>query len=188
MRLLVLDLDGVVRHFDSSAQATIEQRHGLEAGALWRAAFEHPRGHAVITGGLSRAAWMAEIDAELGCAAASQWLSRPGTVDSAMTALVDRERAAGRRVVVLTNATDTIGFELERDGLAGVFDEVYASAAIGVAKPDGGAFTHVLEHEGVAANDAIFVDDSTRNVEAARALGMQAFVFESAQQVEQLLD
>lgn len=188
MRLLVLDLDGVVRHFDSSTQAALEQRHALEPGALWRAAFEHPRGHAVITGRLTRAAWMTEIDTELGCAAASEWLTRPGTVDSAMTALIERERGRGRRVVALTNATDTIGFELERDGLAGVFDEVYASAAIGVAKPDDGAFTHVLDREGLAANDAIFVDDSARNIEAATVLGMQAFVFESAQQVEQLLD
>lgn len=187
MRLLVLDLDGVVRHFDPDAQATIEQQHQLEAGVLWRAAFEHPRGHAVITGRLTREAWMAEIDAELGCPAASEWLTRPGTVDADMRGLVEREQAKGRRVVVLTNATDTIGFELERDGLAGLFGEVYASAAIGVAKPDEGAFIHVLECEGAAASDAIFVDDSARNVDAAKALGMQAFVFESAQQVERLL-
>ena len=142
----------------------------------------------MITGRLTRAAWMAEIDTELGCPAGSEWLTRPGTAEPAVTALVKRERANGRRVIVLTNATDTIGSELERDGLTGVFDEVYASAAVGVAKPDEGAFAHVLEREGVAANDAIFVDDSARNVDAAKALGMRPFVFGSVQQVEQLLD
>lgn len=131
---------------------------------------------------------MAEIDTELGCPAGSEWLTRPGTADPAVTALVKRERANGRRVIVLTNATDTIGSELERDGLSGVFEEVYASAAIGVAKPDEGAFAHVLKREGVAANEAIFVDDSARNVYAAKALGMQPFAFGSVKQIEQLLD
>ena len=142
--LIVLDIDGVVRHFDPEALASIETRHRLEPGRLWAAAFDHERGRAVITGRLSRAAWIAEIDAELGSNAAHEWLNLPGAVDAEMRAVIDELRDRGRRVVALTNATDTIDAELERDGLAGAFDAVYSSSSIGHAKPDAAAFRHVL--------------------------------------------
>jgi HAD superfamily hydrolase (TIGR01509 family) len=57
------------------------------------------------------------------------------------------------------------------------FDAVYASHRMGLVKPDPRFFLHILREEGVAPEDAFFVDDDARNVEAARSLGIDAMVF-----------
>lgn len=51
----------------------------------------------------------------------------------------------------------------------------FVSANLGVRKPDPLLYTRVLEQLGAKPDEAIFVDDSARNVEGARAVGMRAF-------------
>ncbi|GAA1825075.1 hypothetical protein GCM10009714_03490 [Microlunatus capsulatus] len=58
-----------------------------------------------------------------------------------------------------------------------VFDEHFYSCEVGFAKPDPAYFTHVLEALGVAPEEALFMDDTAVNVEAAAALGIRAELF-----------
>jgi epoxide hydrolase-like predicted phosphatase len=53
------------------------------------------------------------------------------------------------------------------------FDVRMFSAEEGLKKPDPAFFNLCLERLGVCAEEALFVDDTLRNVEAARRLGMQ---------------
>ncbi|MDI6409333.1 HAD family phosphatase [Streptomyces albus] len=53
-------------------------------------------------------------------------------------------------------------------------DVTVLSCEVGFAKPDPRIYTHTLDLLGVAAQDALFVDDMAPNVAAARALGMSA--------------
>ena len=46
-----------------------------------------------------------------------------------------------------------------------------------MAKPDSPYFTGILDRLGVDAAEVMFVDDSVRNVEAARSVGLQAEVW-----------
>ncbi|WP_306250375.1 HAD family phosphatase [Parvularcula sp. IMCC14364] len=55
------------------------------------------------------------------------------------------------------------------------FDHPFASHLIGLAKPDPAAFRHVLADMNAAAETVWFFDDSRPNVEAANALGLNAF-------------
>ena len=48
-----------------------------------------------------------------------------------------------------------------------------------MAKPDGRVFELLLDRFGLAPETTLFIDDSAKNVEAARAAGMQAIEFES---------
>jgi FMN phosphatase YigB (HAD superfamily) len=48
-----------------------------------------------------------------------------------------------------------------------------------VRKPDAGAFVAAAELLGTDPSRVLFVDDLTVNVEGARAVGMQAFRFET---------
>ena len=57
---VLLDLDGVVRHFDPTHVAQVEAEHGLEAGCLAAAAAEPGLLERVITGRILRSAWCAE--------------------------------------------------------------------------------------------------------------------------------
>ena len=54
------------------------------------------------------------------------------------------------------------------------------SFEIGAAKPDPAHFEAALALAGAAPRDAVFADDRAEMVAAARALGIDAFVVESA--------
>jgi HAD superfamily hydrolase (TIGR01509 family) len=58
-----------------------------------------------------------------------------------------------------------------------LFDEVFTSAAAGTRKPELLFYRHVLEHIDLAGNQTVFIDDKEENIQAARALGIQGFVF-----------
>ncbi len=62
------------------------------------------------------------------------------------------------------------------DGLAGLlarFDVVVESSVVGVRKPEPRFYELALEQLGVAAPDAVFLDDLGVNLKPARAMGMR---------------
>jgi putative hydrolase of the HAD superfamily len=62
-------------------------------------------------------------------------------------------------------------------GLGGLFHAIANSSEIGAAKPDARFFEAALQIAGVAAAEALFVDDSRTNVEAAARLGIRSHQF-----------
>jgi 2-haloacid dehalogenase len=60
------------------------------------------------------------------------------------------------------------------------FDGTVVSGFEGVAKPDPGIYELLLDRFGLEAQTTLLIDDSPRNVAAARGVGMQAVEFESA--------
>ncbi len=178
---LVLDLDGVVRHFDPDHEADLCRRHGLEPGAIAAAAYAPERLHPVITGRTTKAQWIAAVGEALGAPeAAEAWGRSPTTLDADVLAVVDEVRTTGRPVVVLTNGTDTIDEELAALDVAHRFDAVFNSAVIGHAKPDVRAFRHVCEAIDVPPERVAFADDSPAKLAGATELGMAALVFTDA--------
>jgi putative hydrolase of the HAD superfamily len=69
-----------------------------------------------------------------------------------------------------------------------VFRGIVISGEIKMMKPEREIFEHLLQRYGLAARDTIFIDDLRPNVEAARALGMQAVLFRDARQCEAELE
>jgi len=57
------------------------------------------------------------------------------------------------------------------------------SAEVHLAKPDAAIFHACLKVVGSRPEECLFIDDRTENVEAARALGMQAVKFVSVQEL-----
>lgn len=62
-------------------------------------------------------------------------------------------------------------------------DTVIISAEVGMAKPDPRIYLLALDRLGVVPEETIFVDDLQVNVDAARQLGIQAFQFQSNEQI-----
>ncbi|HSC03385.1 MAG TPA: HAD family phosphatase [Solirubrobacteraceae bacterium] len=60
------------------------------------------------------------------------------------------------------------------------FDGTVVSSFEGVAKPDPKVFELLLARFGLNAATTLFIDDSAKNVAAARGVGMRAIKFESA--------
>ena len=68
--------------------------------------------------------------------------------------------------------------------LAGLdVDGVFASCDLGVRKPDRAFFDTVRSVLGVAPGDCVFVDDAPANVDGARAAGLEALQYTSAEQL-----
>jgi len=83
-------------------------------------------------------------------------------------------RAAGLRLVVVSNWDASLEERLAETGLATRVDGTVASAAFGTAKPDPAIFARALELAGVRARDAWHVGDSPEaDVAGARAAGVR---------------
>ncbi len=176
---MLVDLDGVVRHFDPSHVTAVERRHGLLAGCLAAAAFEPELLEPLVTGQISRAAWVRAVGNAVGSsAAAEEWMAEQGSVDPAIMLEIDRLRATGHVVAVLTNGTDTIPDEMLSLGLANRFDRIFNSAEIGFAKPDRRAFEHVCRELAVDPREVFFTDDTASKLAGARDIGMTARLYE----------
>jgi epoxide hydrolase-like predicted phosphatase len=77
-------------------------------------------------------------------------------------------------------------------GLDSVMDAMIISAEEGMAKPDARIYEIATKRLGVRPEEAVFVDDTAKNVQAARAVGMKGVQFENTAQaiaeVQQYLD
>ena len=90
-------------------------------------------------------------------------------------------RAAGLKLVVVSNWDSTLPSLLARLGLADAFDDVIVSAVVGVSKPHRGIFEEALRRSGVAPGAALHVGDSlTDDYHGARAAGLQALLVDRA--------
>jgi putative hydrolase of the HAD superfamily len=89
-------------------------------------------------------------------------------------------RSSGRRIAVLSNMPpELMQGMMERFTWLREFDALIFSCRLGSIKPEEGIYRACLEALGVAPQRLLFLDDSAANVEGARALGIQAFVFRS---------
>ncbi|MBB4661105.1 HAD family hydrolase [Conexibacter arvalis] len=87
--------------------------------------------------------------------------------------VLERARARGIRLVVVSNWDVSLHDALEETGLAPLLDGVVTSAELGSAKPDGAIFARGLALAGVSAAEALHVgDDVAADVEGARAAGV----------------
>jgi 2-haloacid dehalogenase len=68
------------------------------------------------------------------------------------------------------------------------FDGTVVSGFEGVAKPDPRVFKLLLDRFGLTAASTLFVDDSPKNVAAARGAGMPAIEFESPERLRECLE
>lgn len=102
------------------------------------------------------------------------------TVRPEAMAMVCRIRAAGIRLAVLSNELERFygpKFRSTIDVLS-AFDVIIDGTRTNVIKPDRRAYELCLQSLGVEARQAVFVDDQLRNVDASRALGMEAKHFD----------
>jgi putative hydrolase of the HAD superfamily len=103
-------------------------------------------------------------------AAPDSWLLRPGSRE-----LLARLRARGLRTGVVSNFDRRLPEILEGLGIAAQLDAIVLPSDARAAKPDRRIFALALERVDVAAAEALFVgDDAQRDLEGARAAGLQA--------------
>jgi putative hydrolase of the HAD superfamily len=87
-------------------------------------------------------------------------------------------RRAGLRTGILSNLPHPIGERLRAiPGFLDPFDQITFSCELGVIKPEREIYEHALRGLGVAATEALFIDDREENIDGARAIGLHAELF-----------
>ena len=62
-----------------------------------------------------------------------------------------------------------------------IFNDIVVSGQVKQLKPEPAIYRLLLDRNGLAAGDCVFIDDSIANVEGARAVGMDAIHFTGAE-------
>jgi HAD superfamily hydrolase (TIGR01509 family) len=192
-RALLVDLDGVLRLWPSH-DSELERMYELPTGALRKVAFESILSRRAITGQISDEVWRQEILRQLqqnhpsGNArkAVEAWSAATGVVNQPVLGLIRLARNYVK-IVLVTNATSRLTADLEALGLASEFDAIVNSSVVGKVKPEEQIYRAALESVGVRPEEALFVDDTKANAEAARRMGLRALHFQDPDGLSQFL-
>ena len=193
--VLICDFGGVLTSPIQEGFLAYQEESGVsleELGkAMGRAAEEHGDHPLFVLerGEITEAEFRARIEPHLedgfDLARLSTLLFERLAPNMAMVEFVRELRRRGVRAALLTN--NVREWEpLWRSKLPEVdelFEVIVDSAFVGLRKPDPAIFELTLDRlGGIAAQRCVFLDDLDVNCEAARALGMAAVRFESAEQ------
>lgn len=100
----------------------------------------------------------------------------PWIVYDDVKAHLQRWRARGLRLAVVSNFDQRLEGLLEALGLAPLFDAVVVSSAVGAAKPDPRPFLHALQQLQLPAEVVWHIGDSPEDEQGARAAGLHCLL------------
>lgn len=106
-----------------------------------------------------------------------EWYTRTPYVDGieeTVAALKER----GYKLYLLSNAPDYFYENIGHYRVFDLFDGFVVSGCEKVVKPDRRIYEIVLERFGLRAEECVFFDDLEKNVEGAKAVGIEAYRFE----------
>ena len=192
LKAVIFDFGGVLARTRSQhLRQTWEQRLDLRLGEASELVFGGESGRAAQHGWISDTEHWAYIQRRLGLDDASlaqfrrDFFAEDG-IDTDLLAYIDRLRS-GYQVGLLSNATADARRFFKTSGIADHFDAITISGEQGVMKPDERIYRIALARLNVEPNEAIFVDDFSENVAAARTLGMTGVHFADPQQARREL-
>ena len=96
---------------------------------------------------------------------------------------------APRFTLACLSNTNAVHWPYVRDvlGLSGLLHRYYLSHEIGHLKPSHAVFEHVLADLGCPPQQVFFLDDNQLNVDAAQAVGLQAYRAVGIEEVQTVL-
>jgi epoxide hydrolase-like predicted phosphatase len=192
LKAVIFDFGGVLSRTRSQhLRQAWEQQLSLRPGEASELVFGGESGRAAQHGWISDAEHWSFIQRRLGLDDAMlaqfrrDFFAEDG-IDTDLLAYIDRIRSR-YRVGLLSNATTDARRFFTASGIAAHFDAVTISGEEGVMKPDEQIYRIALGRLNTKPNEAIFVDDFSENVVAARTLGMTAVHFADPQQARREL-
>jgi len=102
-------------------------------------------------------------------------------------ALAREIKAHGVRTAILSNIPHDLLAEVRKFSWLDEFQVKIWSCELGILKPDPAIYRACLDALGCRAKRTLFFDDRANNVEAARDLGMEAYIFKSAAQARAIV-
>jgi putative hydrolase of the HAD superfamily len=181
--VLILDLDGVIRHIDIETAEKAAQSIGFSYDELMETLWYNEYSHELLCGRYDRETWWDHVslfDERLeGVSQDVLWeeVFEKSIYDSDLVQYV-RGLKDDLTLVILTNCDKESKAQiLEELGDDHPFDHVISSSDLGIAKPNPDVYRTVLEEIGVKPGQTMYFDDSVANVSGAKELGIQAYLF-----------
>ena len=116
------------------------------------------------------------------------WFHHDSHLDTALVGEIKRLRPHYRLVLATNQEHHRSHFLWQELALSDVFEHMFASSALGKRKPDQAFWDAVTEALGIARpDDILLIDDSEKNVEAARRFGWQAIHYNDRSDLDDLL-
>ena len=180
---IIFDFGGVLlRTRDHSLRIKWEKKLGLKRWEFEEYIFNGPVGRKAQLG---RASWQAVWDdagQKFGLSAAEQAQAQQDffggdALDEDLATLI-RQLKARYTIGLLSNTWFSDGGAmLQQFNIADAFHFTLTSAEVGLMKPDARIYQLALQRANAAPAQTLFIDDSERNIIAARKLGMQTIHF-----------
>jgi len=110
------------------------------------------------------------------------------TIDQRVVNLIKGLKRKRIRVILLSNETKQgITNKIKKFHLRELFDQIYCSAYLGMAKPDPSLFFNVLKRNKLQPNEVVFIDDQRHIVEGAKKLGIPSILYKKFHQFKKQL-
>jgi HAD superfamily hydrolase (TIGR01509 family) len=187
IRLVLFDVGGVLVELGGVRPMLEWLGYRMPTEDLWRTWLHSPSVRAFETGKIAGDEFARQlidelqigVDSNVFLEAFAGWPS--GVFPGALELIDQIPRRYVRAVLSNSNAVHwpRVTDEL---GLGGIFDHYFVSHLTGRIKPDADAFEHVLETVDCRGNEVLFLDDNLLNVEAARRVGLEAFVVQGPEE------
>jgi epoxide hydrolase-like predicted phosphatase len=184
VRAVVFDIGGVLEITPYLGMAARwEEQLGLEPGELDR------RTHHVWEAGEVGAVSEAEVhrqvgellgldDLQVSAFMSDLWTEYLGTLNVELTEYCRGLRPRYRTGIISNSFVGATRREQERYRFDEITDLIVYSHEVGFSKPDPRIYRLACERLGVRPEEMVFVDDTELMVEGARAVGLQAVLFE----------
>ena len=106
------------------------------------------------------------------------WLQKDARLDEQV--LDWQSRSPCPSVIATNNESHRADFIWNQLSFSKRMQRVFASGPLGVRKPDAGFFEAIERWSGLPATEILLIDDSDKNIVAAKSRGWQAFLFTDA--------
>jgi putative hydrolase of the HAD superfamily len=196
VRAVLIDVDGVLRVWESGQIAAIEERYGVPSGMLSEIAYERERFGPALLGEITDDDWRASVAAALvpvcgdvtkAIACVVDWSARLGLIDPDVLDIIEELRGRGLPVGLIANATDRLQKDLVSLRVQDQIDAVIDSAHCGFAKPDAGIFEAAAGILAVRPEQCLYVGARPEHVAGAERTGMMGHLYTGVPGLREML-
>ena len=188
IKAIIWDIGGVlVRSVDRQPRTDLAARFGLTYEALENLVFGGEQGRLAQLGEVTSTSHLAWVCQQLGLPASTAGEFMKGFfggdfLDPELVAFI-RKLHKKYKTGIISNGFDDVRSAVHNKwAIADAFDHIVISGEVGLMKPDVRIFALSASGLHIEPSEGVFIDDMPANVAGARAFGLQAVQFISAQQ------
>jgi HAD superfamily hydrolase (TIGR01509 family) len=112
-----------------------------------------------------------------------------GKINDKLVSIISELRTRGIVCVLVTdNEKYRMNYMMEKYNLEKIFDKIVTSYDIGARKPNRKVYDFIFSSLNLKPRECLYFDDSEKNIEIGKKLGIKSYVFENNNEVRKIID